>query len=625
MTGIFVSYRRADSRGWTGRLCDYLVERFGRDAVFYDVDSIGIGEDFVSAIQQHVSQCKALLVVIGPHWVNATTPDGMRRLDQAHDHVLAEIQLAIANHVPLLPLLVDDASMPGPSDLPASIAMLANQNALVISDVGFNNDMEQLVQAIKRLTGLHEISPAPPTHRASALRSRLRDRRVLLATALIVLSVAGISLLAITNSAKHARTTAAGLQAAAIGKESSQAVTTPPAAQAESARRALSQLHLDYSAEDFLASVAKGDVNAVSLFLAAGMDPNATADDEDSGTTVTPLMRAAAKGDELMVSTLLKAGADINLKQADGETALTYAVISGKTKVIQLLLDKGSNTASINNAFIRAAAHRNHSVLRLLAQHGVDLKRASADALMAAVQFGGWNDAQRTETMNLLFELGITTKGIDNTDYGPLHAAANEGYAAAVTLLLNNGAAIDARCECPGIMDGGWTPLLLAAQARRAEVTEVLLARGANVNVTNNNGQNALILAAKEGDPPILEAILTANPEVNAAAKNGITALMQLSSGVWWPDGVIITHPEFVRALLARGANVNAKDHEGRTALMFAARSGSNDVVRALLDKGARPEDKDNKGATAADYARDIGNAAKTAEIIKLLHSPHPT
>jgi len=68
-TGIFISYRRADSAYPAGWLFDRLVEHFGRDQVFKDVDSLEPGDDFAEAITTAVASCAALVAVIGERWL----------------------------------------------------------------------------------------------------------------------------------------------------------------------------------------------------------------------------------------------------------------------------------------------------------------------------------------------------------------------------------------------------------------------------------------------------------------------------------------------------------------------------------------------------------------------------
>jgi hypothetical protein len=150
---VFISYRRSDSSGWVGRLYDRLESAFGAEAVFYDIDSIGAGQDFGAAVEARLSACNAVLVVIGPTWLEARGRDGSRRLDQPGDHVLKEIELALKRNVVVIPVLVGGAEMPPAKRLPASIAALAKRNAVRISDTSFRADMERLVGSIERSAG----------------------------------------------------------------------------------------------------------------------------------------------------------------------------------------------------------------------------------------------------------------------------------------------------------------------------------------------------------------------------------------------------------------------------------------------------------------------------------------
>jgi len=63
---IFLSYRRGDAGGYTGRLTDVLQQRLSPKSVFQDVIAIGPGEDYTAAIDRALSDCDAVLVVIGP-------------------------------------------------------------------------------------------------------------------------------------------------------------------------------------------------------------------------------------------------------------------------------------------------------------------------------------------------------------------------------------------------------------------------------------------------------------------------------------------------------------------------------------------------------------------------------
>ena len=123
--GIFVSYRRDNSRHFAGRLSDRLAERFGAGEIFMDVDSIRPGADFDEAIDAAVASCEVLLVLIGPNWVNAVG-DGGRRLD---DPVVLEVTAALRRRISVVPVLVDGAAVPRRVDLPPVIGDLARADS----------------------------------------------------------------------------------------------------------------------------------------------------------------------------------------------------------------------------------------------------------------------------------------------------------------------------------------------------------------------------------------------------------------------------------------------------------------------------------------------------------------
>jgi len=101
MNAVFLSYRRDDSAGFAGRLADALEAAFGSGSVFRDVDDIRPGEDFVDAIESHLHSVDAVLVMIGPHWLEAGA-DERRRLDATDDFVRLEIQAALDSGKPLI-------------------------------------------------------------------------------------------------------------------------------------------------------------------------------------------------------------------------------------------------------------------------------------------------------------------------------------------------------------------------------------------------------------------------------------------------------------------------------------------------------------------------------------------
>jgi hypothetical protein len=149
-SGIFISYRRDDASGEAGRLYDHLIARFGEHMVFRDIDAIDPGTDFVGRIEEAVGSCQVLLAVIGRDWLSVTGPDGRRRLDNQADFVRLELAAALQQGIRMIPVLVQDAQMPGPEDLPEPLKELARRNAIKLTDDRWRYDMSRLVSAIEK-------------------------------------------------------------------------------------------------------------------------------------------------------------------------------------------------------------------------------------------------------------------------------------------------------------------------------------------------------------------------------------------------------------------------------------------------------------------------------------------
>jgi hypothetical protein len=159
---IFVSYRRATTSNAAGRLADRLMDRFGDDQVFVDVDAIEPGVDFVDVIEKAVAECQVLLVVIGPTWHTVTDAAGRRRLDDPHDPVVVELRAGLASmSVRVIPVLVEGAEMPRVNDLPSELARLARLNAARVEHASFRRDAAQLADVLERV--LDAALPLPPS------------------------------------------------------------------------------------------------------------------------------------------------------------------------------------------------------------------------------------------------------------------------------------------------------------------------------------------------------------------------------------------------------------------------------------------------------------------------------
>jgi formylglycine-generating enzyme required for sulfatase activity len=149
MPGIFISYRRDDSAGHTGRLYDRLEREFPDARVFMDVERIIAGDDFSRVIDQTLRSCEVCLVVVGRRWLTAADAFGRRRLDKPDDWVRLEIGAALTRGVRVIPLLVDEAALPPPEALPPELARLSSLQAHPVHHLSFHQDVNLLIERLR--------------------------------------------------------------------------------------------------------------------------------------------------------------------------------------------------------------------------------------------------------------------------------------------------------------------------------------------------------------------------------------------------------------------------------------------------------------------------------------------
>jgi hypothetical protein len=151
MSGIFISYRREDSAGWTGRLAERLKQKFGAESIFMDIDTIQPGTDFAEALRAAVGACDVLLAMIGPEWSIAKNYEGQIRLEDPNDWVRMELTTALSRSIPVIPVLVGGISLPKLATLPEDLKKLFNYQAHELTDKRWEFDSSQLVQVLEKV------------------------------------------------------------------------------------------------------------------------------------------------------------------------------------------------------------------------------------------------------------------------------------------------------------------------------------------------------------------------------------------------------------------------------------------------------------------------------------------
>ena len=155
MTGIFISYRRKDSAGYTKSLTDALVNHFGNAKIFRDVQTIEAGQNFIDVINGALASSDILIAVIGPHWATLTNNQNTPRILDPDDYVRLEIATALKRTITVIPVLVNSASWPPDIDLPEVIEDLRHIQTYELSDKQgrWDHDIKRLIRQLEQMIG----------------------------------------------------------------------------------------------------------------------------------------------------------------------------------------------------------------------------------------------------------------------------------------------------------------------------------------------------------------------------------------------------------------------------------------------------------------------------------------
>jgi len=366
---------------------------------------------------------------------------------------------------------------------------------------------------------------------------------------------------------------------------------------------------------------AEGHLSVVEYLLEMGAKPTSEPTQyhfQDAGI----LSGAALHGHEAIVRLLLERGADPNGEEAgraddEGLRPLGRAAQGGHVEIAKLLLQYGADPTWGSRfrswggdgkrnwrvpdlwsysrkgcAIPRAIRSGRGDIVKALLAAGADVKMNDKNLMLA------WAAMEKEpEIADLLIEHGC---GFELKDYGEtvLSVASRSGNPKVVKIFIDRGADIEGKDK------DGRSPLSLA---NTTEVAKILINAGADVNSEDSYGRSPLCWAT---DIEMVRALLDAKANVNSGQGAGRTPLI---------TAVKQQDLEKARLLLQAGVDVNGRDQKSRTPLLIAAKAKDNylnqGMVELLLDHGADTEAEDLKGLTALSWAA----WNKHMDIVKIL------
>ncbi|XP_032106325.1 ankyrin repeat and KH domain-containing protein 1 isoform X15 [Sapajus apella] len=289
----------------------------------------------------------------------------------------------------------------------------------------------------------------------------------------------------------------------------------------------------------------------------------------------TPLILAATAGHVGVVEILLDKGGDIEAQsERTKDTPLSLACSGGRQEVVDLLLARGANKEHRNvsdyTPLSLAASGGYVNIIKILLNAGAEINSRTGSKLgISPLMLAAMNG--HVPAVKLLLDMGSDINAqIETNRNTALTLACFQGRAEVVSLLLDRKANVEHRAKT------GLTPLMEAASGGYAEVGRVLLDKGADVNAppVPSSRDTALTIAADKGHYKFCELLIHRGAHIDVRNKKGNTPLWLASNG---------GHFDVVQLLVQAGADVDAADNRKITPLMSAFRKGHVKVVQYLV------------------------------------------
>lgn len=390
----------------------------------------------------------------------------------------------------------------------------------------------------------------------------------------------------------------------------------------------LSTMAVSAATSDVADAVMRGDSVAVQRLLTEKADVNAHQADG-----ATALHWAVYRDDLATVDLLLNAGGDAKVANSYGATPLSLAAENGNPAITERLLDAGAdaNTRLLNTdtVLMMAARTGNVATLKLLLDRGADVNAKEASRGTTALM---WAAAQRhPAAVQLLVERGADVSAASNPawmDRPISYAKAVDPRPSRKRDNSNTVSQIGPR-NTRDQRGGGLTPLVFAVRANDLESARLLLTAGANVNQVTNYGWSPLLVATQNRYYQLGSFLLDHGADPNLANKGAWSPLYiavdnrNIEGGDYPVRKPDMDTLDFIKKLIDKGASVNWRVQEstwfrtvftsqwvheaGATAFWRASQSSDLAVMKLLLEHGADPHIATTINVSPLQVAAGIG------------------
>ncbi|CAG5096951.1 Similar to ANK3: Ankyrin-3 (Homo sapiens) [Cotesia congregata] len=322
----------------------------------------------------------------------------------------------------------------------------------------------------------------------------------------------------------------------------------------------------NYKISPLCIAAALGDFKTVSSLINQGALINTSCDYDNEPKSCTVLHLAARNGNKATLEILLKEGADVQARNEDGETPLHIAVTKGNIEAVELLVQHGADVHSVSpkwetgfTLLHQAIVNNKKEIVNILISGGADI---NSDSWMLPIHYAALNDCG--EIIKILLDNGVYVDTLDRNGKTPLNIAIHAKKLKSIEWILK---------YCPNLK-------CQTVELGFVKIVEKLLKLGVCPNTVLNNDlmYSMLHIACLHRQNEVVKLLINNGADINCRDHQGKTPLFY---------AVHNSDRRIIKILIRNHADINVKAGDGRTPLSLSVEDVDSDIITLLLDNGA--------------------------------------